>query len=207
MKTPIRPQSKPLNNLPNPEQKTSDIQFDYNAEPIWELAARLSAQVPQEEWAKLPTDLARNFDHYQQQDNSWEPFLQIQVIGSHSLIPKTIYTRSPLIYLKFCIYFHIITSEVVLTEVLNDFSKRGQYFRDLATNLIRDLRTNSNVTIITQTTEQFDQALQLYQQRKDKAWSHTDCVSFNIMTEYEIIEALAYDKHFEQAGFITLMRN
>jgi type I restriction enzyme S subunit len=70
MKTPIRPQSKPLNNLPNPEQKTSDIQFDYNAEPIWELAARLSAQVPQEEWAKLPTDLARNFDHYQQQDNS-----------------------------------------------------------------------------------------------------------------------------------------
>ena len=56
----------------------------------------------------------------------------------------------------------------MLTEVLNDFSKRGQYFRDLATNLIRDLRTNSNVTIITQTTEQFDQALQLYQQRKDK---------------------------------------
>ena len=95
----------------------------------------------------------------------------------------------------------------MLTEVLNDFSKRGQYFRDLATNLIRDLRTNSNVTIITQTTEQFDQALRLYQQRKDKAWSHTDCVSFNIMTEYEIIEALAYDKHFEQAGFIPLMRN
>jgi predicted nucleic acid-binding protein len=27
------------------------------------------------------------------------------------------------------------------------------------------------------------------------------------MTEYEIIEALAYDKHFEQAGFIPLMRN
>lgn len=102
---------------------------------------------------------------------------------------------------------HIITSEVVLTEVLNDFSKRGQYFRDLATNLIRDLRTNSNVTIIIQTTEQFDKALQLYQQRKDKAWSHTDCVSFNVMTEYEIMEALAYDKHFIQAGFIPLMRN
>ena len=47
-----------------------NIEFDYNAEPIWELAARLSAQVPQEEWAKLPTDLARNFDHYQQQDHS-----------------------------------------------------------------------------------------------------------------------------------------
>jgi len=70
MKTPIHLQSKLLNNLPSQDQETSDIQFDYNAEPIWELAARLSAQVPQEEWAKLPTDLARNFDHYQQQDHS-----------------------------------------------------------------------------------------------------------------------------------------
>ena len=56
-------EEKELNSLKN-------IEFDYNAEPIWELAARLSAQVPQEEWAKLPTDLARNFDHYQQQDHS-----------------------------------------------------------------------------------------------------------------------------------------
>jgi len=52
-------EEKELNSLKN-------INFDYDAEPIWELAARLSAQVPQEEWAKLPTDLARNFDHYQQ---------------------------------------------------------------------------------------------------------------------------------------------
>ena len=56
-------EEKELNSLKN-------IDFDYNSEPIWELADRLSAQVPQEEWAKLPTDLARNFDHYQQQDHS-----------------------------------------------------------------------------------------------------------------------------------------
>jgi predicted nucleic acid-binding protein len=47
----------------------------------------------------------------------------------------------------------------------------------------------------------------LYQQRKDKAWSHTDCVSFKIMEENGIREALAYDKHFAQAGFTALMRN
>ena len=71
MNTPLIPhklenafvEEKELNSLKN-------IDFDYNAEPIWELAARLSVQVPQEEWAKLPTDLARNFDHYQQQDHS-----------------------------------------------------------------------------------------------------------------------------------------
>ena len=47
-----------------------NIEFDYSAEPIWELAARLSAKMPNEEWAKLPKDLAQNFDHYQQQQDS-----------------------------------------------------------------------------------------------------------------------------------------
>lgn len=102
---------------------------------------------------------------------------------------------------------HIFTSEVVLTEVLNDFSKRGEYFRDLATELIRGLRSHPNTTIVPQTSQQFEQAFNLYTQRKDKQWSHTDCVSFNLMTEYEIAEALAYDKHFVQAGYTALMRN
>lgn len=101
----------------------------------------------------------------------------------------------------------IVTSEMVLTEVLNDFSKRGEYLRDVASELIRDLRSHPNTTIIPQTSWQFEQALILYTQRKDKHWSHTDCVSFNIMAENGIAEALAYDKHFTQAGFTPLMRN
>ena len=72
MNTPLIP-TNILENASVEEQELNslkNINFDYDAEPIWELAARLSAQVPQEEWAKLPTDLARNFDHYQQQDHS-----------------------------------------------------------------------------------------------------------------------------------------
>lgn len=38
--------------------------------PLWELFAQISAQVPDEEWEKLPTDLARRFDHYQKQRHS-----------------------------------------------------------------------------------------------------------------------------------------
>jgi predicted nucleic acid-binding protein len=102
---------------------------------------------------------------------------------------------------------HIVTSEMVLTEVLNDFSKRGEYLRNVAVELIRELRSHPNTTIIPQTTQQFDRALLLYTQRKDKQWSHTDCVSFNIMEENGIAEALAYDKHFTQAGYTPLMRN
>lgn len=42
-----------------------DVPFDRNAIPIWELAAQITASIPAEEWAKLPSDLAQNFDHYQ----------------------------------------------------------------------------------------------------------------------------------------------
>lgn len=31
---------------------------------IWEIADEISRSVPDEEWAKLPTDLSKNFDHY-----------------------------------------------------------------------------------------------------------------------------------------------
>lgn len=102
---------------------------------------------------------------------------------------------------------HIVTSEMVLTEVLNDFSKRGEYLRDIVTDFIRSLRSHPNLTIVPQTSQQFEKAFALYTQRKDKQWSHTDCVSFNIMEENSIFEALAYDKHFAQAGFTALMRN
>jgi type I restriction enzyme S subunit len=44
-----------------------ELSFDPDAPPIWELVAQISAQVPDEEWKKLPTDLARRFDYYQQQ--------------------------------------------------------------------------------------------------------------------------------------------
>jgi type I restriction enzyme S subunit len=50
-----------------PPSELSQLSFDPAAVPIWELVAEISAQVPDEEWQKLPTDLARRFDYYQKQ--------------------------------------------------------------------------------------------------------------------------------------------
>lgn len=101
----------------------------------------------------------------------------------------------------------IVTSEMVLTEILNHFSKRGNFLRYAAANFIESLQENPTITIIPQTDSIFQQALILYKQRPDQAWSHTDCCSFCIMQQQNILEALAYDKHFEQAGFIALLRS
>lgn len=38
--------------------------IDKNPRPIWEIAAEIAATVPDEEWAKVPNDLARNYKHY-----------------------------------------------------------------------------------------------------------------------------------------------
>jgi hypothetical protein len=70
------PDNNPASNQPTStfaqlinESEPHQFSFDPDAQPIWELVAEISAQVPDEEWAKLPTDLARNFDKYQRQRN------------------------------------------------------------------------------------------------------------------------------------------
>jgi uncharacterized protein len=40
----------------------------------------------------------------------------------------------------------------------------------------------------------------------DKSWSLTDCISFAVMNDRGITRAMAYDHHFEQAGFEALLR-
>ena len=45
-------------------------------------------------------------------------------------------------------------------------------------------------------------AFQLLLDRQDKDYSLCDAVSFRLMSQYKILEALTTDKHFEQEGFV-----
>ena len=45
-------------------QTSGDTAYDSTARPLWELIVEIGAQVPDEEWAKMPTDLSKNVDHY-----------------------------------------------------------------------------------------------------------------------------------------------
>lgn len=101
-----------------------------------------------------------------------------------------------------------VTSEMVLTEVLNGLSDKGKELRNLAVNVVREFKSSDNdVVVVPQTSDQFEQALDLYANRNDQEWGLTDCASCLIMQEMEITDALTHDHHFVQMGFNALMRN
>lgn len=100
----------------------------------------------------------------------------------------------------------IVTSEMVLVEFLNGFSDRGPRLRPAASKAVKTLQSSPNVTVIPQTSDQFESALGRYEERIDKNWSLTDCASFLIMEAEGIEAALTHDQHFAQAGFQALLR-
>ncbi len=108
---------------------------------------------------------------------------------------------------KFLGNARVVISEMVVTEFLNACSDGGEALRLAAFRLIERLRRNSNVSIVAQTSLQFQEALSLYAERSDKSWSHTDCASFWIMDRDGITQALTHDHQFVQAGFQALLRN
>jgi len=100
----------------------------------------------------------------------------------------------------------IVTTQMVLVEVLNMFGSRGEQQRRLAREVVERAERSVDVEIVPQTAAQFRAALERYTQRSDQTWSLTDCASFIVMEERGITEALAHDRDFEQAGFTALLR-
>ena len=100
----------------------------------------------------------------------------------------------------------IVTTHMVLTETLDAMAGMGAFRRRLAIRMLHDLETDPSVEIIPQTDAQFRAAVERYTSRNDQRWSLTDCASFLAMEERGITEALAYDRDFEQAGFVALLR-
>ena len=97
----------------------------------------------------------------------------------------------------------LITSYAVLTEVADALAHRNR--RAWATEAIADLQSDPDVRCVSVDEKTFTAALALYRDRADKDWSLTDCISFVIMREQRLTDALTADVHFVQAGFRALM--
>jgi predicted nucleic acid-binding protein len=99
----------------------------------------------------------------------------------------------------------IVTTEEVLLEVLNFFCNQGIRSRKQAVELVSDVLDNPDVEVMEQTHQSFITGLALYQNRLDKGYSLTDCISMQAMRQLGITEVLTHDKHFTQEGFVILL--
>lgn len=99
----------------------------------------------------------------------------------------------------------LITTAAVLIELLNGFGDRGPHLRKNTIEFVRKLHASPNVEIVALTQDLYFEALDYYERHRDKGYSHTDCLSFLIMNDRGIREALAIDHHFSQAGFRALL--
>ncbi|MBX9585178.1 MAG: PIN domain-containing protein [Gemmataceae bacterium] len=97
----------------------------------------------------------------------------------------------------------LLTTEAVLLEIGDGLARRH---KSDAVAMIDWLRTDSDVEVVRTTPELFDQAFELYRTHDDKDWGLTDCLSFVVMRQYGVTDALTHDHHFVQAGFVALMR-
>lgn len=95
----------------------------------------------------------------------------------------------------------LVISEGVLLEIGNALAGR---FRLKAAQIIEQFLGSSQIEVIYTSPQLLTSAITLYKQRADKQWGLVDCISFVIMRERGISEALTTDHHFVQAGFRAL---
>ena len=98
----------------------------------------------------------------------------------------------------------LVTTRAVVVEIGNALSKSK--YRRAAVELLQSLEEDPTVEIVPLTEELYERAARLYAARADKEWGMTDCISFVLMRERGLTEALTADEHFRQAGFTALLR-
>lgn len=93
-----------------------------------------------------------------------------------------------------------MTTSYVVDEVVTFFNVRGHHGK--AVELAEMLLSSPSVTVIHVSEDLLRRGITLLQDRPDKRYSLTDCISFVVMRDREISTAFAFDKHFEQEGFV-----
>ena len=97
----------------------------------------------------------------------------------------------------------IVTTEFILLELGNACARAEDHADFLA--LVKGMRASVRLKIISLSSGLLERGLERMASRPDKNWSLTDCISFVVMEDEKIREALTADQHFEQAGFKAVL--
>lgn len=99
----------------------------------------------------------------------------------------------------------LVTTRAVMLEIGNALAKAR--YRKAAVELLDAIENDNAVEIVGLSEALWDRAYRLFRDRTDKEWGMIDCVSFIVMEDRHITDALTTDEHFQQAGFRALLRD
>lgn len=97
----------------------------------------------------------------------------------------------------------LVTTRPVIVEVGNALAKRP--LRAKAVALLESYERDPGIEVAPLSDELYERGRKMYQQHKDKTWGLTDCISFVVMRDRGLTDALTADRHFRQAGFRPLL--
>jgi uncharacterized protein len=99
----------------------------------------------------------------------------------------------------------LVTTHWVLMEVADALCAPS--IRQHTLRFFRGTLADPNAAVVSEIVPWVERGLAIYGNRPDKSWSLTDCISFAVMEARGIREALTGDHHFEQAGFVRLLKS
>jgi predicted nucleic acid-binding protein len=97
-----------------------------------------------------------------------------------------------------------LTHSYVLSELV-PLCEARKIARDRALALMYDLLDNPHVEVVWVERSMHLAAMTLLEERPDKTYSLCDAVSFLLMRQRGITDALTTDRHFEREGFVRLL--
>lgn len=99
----------------------------------------------------------------------------------------------------------LVTTTYVLAE-LTALLGRMRVTRERQIEVLKEIRGTPHVIVVPIEPDYFDTSWDLWRDRPDKEWTLTDCSSFVVMQARGLTDALTTDHHFEQAGFVRLLK-
>jgi predicted nucleic acid-binding protein len=100
----------------------------------------------------------------------------------------------------------MVTTNYIVLELVALFTSPLRIPRPTVVSFIDGLKKSPYIDIVHIDVGLDGDAWQLLRNRLDKEWSLVDCASFAVMKHTGMTEALTTDKHFEQAGFVRLLK-
>jgi uncharacterized protein len=97
-----------------------------------------------------------------------------------------------------------VTTDYVLDETATLMKVRG--FVHVLGRLFDTIENSQACRIEWTDAGRFRDVRTFFLKHADQAWSFTDCLSFRVMKELRLRDALTKDGHFHEAGFVALLK-